>query len=79
MGVGYLKYTPAFLCENLRYLWINHIYFLLPTYTKNSFFLTSVCSAGVSPAWVSRSMAGETPALQQNLRKSDFRETLVLP
>ena len=31
---------------------------------KAACFWTSECSAGVSPAWVSRSMAGETPALQ---------------
>jgi hypothetical protein len=31
---------------------------------KAACFWTSECSAGVSPAWVSRSMAGEKPALQ---------------
>jgi hypothetical protein len=30
---------------------------------KAACFWTSECSAGVSLAWVSRSMAGETPAL----------------
>ena len=40
----------------------NFLFGLIP---KAACFWTSECSAGVSPAWVSRSMAGETPALQK--------------
>ena len=40
-------------------------------------FWTSECSAGVPPASVGRSMAGETPALQKSNRKSIFLQTLV--
>jgi hypothetical protein len=36
------------------------------------------CSAGVSPAWVSHSMSGETPDLHKSLRKSTNIETSVL-
>ena len=40
-------------------------------------FWTSECSAGVPPASVGLSMAGETPALQKSNRNSIFLQTLV--
>ena len=44
---------------------------------KAACFWTSECSAGVPPASVGLSMAGETPALQKSNRNSIFLQTLV--